>query len=325
MPAEPSGANTRTTMLVKQIRSETPRVVSLTLIDPSGAAVPQWEPGAHIELVLPSGIIRQYSLCGDDQHKTSYTIAVLHEPAGRGGSREVHNTALVGKELTVAGPRNHFALEPADEYLLIAGGIGITPILAMARALERTGKYWRAVYCGHHRNMAFVEELRGINPDRVSIIATDQRGRPDLRSLLGGLTPGTAVYCCGPPSLIADVSACCDQAGRQLTVRVERFVGDPAARPVSTGGDGPIEVELAISGSTITVPAEQTILDAVRAIRPDVPYSCEEGYCGSCETRVLHGIPDHRDEVLGAVERASNNAMMICVSRAKSDRLVLDL
>jgi ferredoxin-NADP reductase len=312
-------------MLVKQIRSETPRVVTLTLTDPGGGALPHWEPGAHIELVLPSGAIRQYSLCGDDQDKASYRIAVLHEGEGRGGSREVHTTALVGKDLAVRGPHNHFALGPAERYLLVAGGIGVTPILAMARGLERTGKAWRAVYCGHSGSMALSDELSAVNADRVTIVETDKQGRPDLAALIDGAAPGTAVYVCGPAPLIAAVRQLCEEADPPLPVRCERFAADPAARPADPTGDGPFEVEMARSGTTVTVAAGQTILDAVREVCPGVPFSCEEGYCGTCETRVLDGVPDHRDDVLSAVEHERSATMMICVGRSKTPRLTLDI
>ncbi|MFE4539986.1 PDR/VanB family oxidoreductase [Streptomyces scopuliridis] len=313
------------TLLVKQIRSESPHVVTLTLVDPAGRTLPPWEAGAHLDLVLPSGTIRQYSLCGDDQDRTSYTIAVQHEPAGRGGSHEVHTVPLVGKELTVRGPRNHFSLARSEQHFLIAGGIGITPILAMARALERAGQSWQLLYCGHRHNMPFVDALQDIDPERVTVVETDQRGRPAVRDLISRLPAGTAVYCCGPASLISDVKAASEATGNGLVVRVERFAADPESFPVRTDGDRPVEVELARTGTTITVPADRTILEAVREVRPDVPFSCEEGYCGSCETRVLGGTPDHRDEVLGTNEQGRDRTMMICVSRATSERLLLDL
>ncbi|MFB6931359.1 PDR/VanB family oxidoreductase [Streptomyces chartreusis] len=325
MPEATSEPGNAKTLLVKQIRSESPRVITLTLVDPAGEPFPPWEAGAHLDVELPSGTIRQYSLCGDNQDKTSYTIAVQHEPAGRGGSHEVHTAPLIGKELTVRGPRNHFPLISSEEHFLIAGGIGITPILAMARVLERTGQRWQVVYCGHRRDMPFIDELRNVNPHRVTIIETDQQGRPDVRAVINQLPSDTAVYCCGPASLISDISEACAETDKGLTLRVERFTADPQSRPLQTDGDTSIEVELAQSGTVISVPADQTILEAVREIRPDVPFSCEEGYCGSCETRVLDGTPDHRDEVLGTNERGRDGTMMICVSRAKSQRLLLDL
>jgi ferredoxin-NADP reductase len=321
---ETSPLNAGTPLLVKQVRSETPDVVTLTLVDPGGGPLPAWQPGAHLDLVLPSGITRQYSLCGDDLDKHSYTVAVLHEPDGRGGSREVHNTALVGKTLHARGPRNHFPLEPAPEYLLIAGGIGITPLLAMARQLERAQQSWRLLYLGR-REMPFVDQLRAINTDRLTVVRTDQSGRPDLEAALRELSAGTAVYCCGPPALITDVIRYAEKQSTELPVRFERFTANPDKPTQAAGEERPIIVELARSGCTVTVPPGQTILDAVRERHPDVPSSCEEGFCGTCETRVLSGIPDHRDDVLGPGEKQKNQTMMICISRAKSDRLRLDI
>ncbi|MEW2289463.1 PDR/VanB family oxidoreductase [Streptomyces sp. NPDC047841] len=313
------------TLLVKQVRAEAPQVVTLTLVDPAGGPLPPWEPGAHVELVLPSGLVRQYSLCGDDLDRTSYTVAVRHETGGRGGSREIHTSALVGRELAVRGPRNHFPLARAARHFLVAGGIGVTPVLAMARALQRSGQDWQVLYCGHHGDMPFVDELNGLDADRVTVVRTDRDGRPDIASLIGRLPEGTTVYCCGPPSLLTDVTKAAAAAGAGLEVRVERFSSSSEAPPGPAEGDHTFEVELARSGAVITVPAERSVLDAVRDVRPDVPFSCEEGYCGSCETRVVDGTPDHRDEVLGANEHARGSTMMICVSRAVSPRLVLDL
>ncbi|GEL20289.1 PDR/VanB family oxidoreductase [Pseudonocardia asaccharolytica] len=314
-----------TPMLVEQIRSESRNIVSVTLVDPDGQAVPAWEPGAHIELLLPSGRIRQYSLCGDDQDKTSLTVAVLHEPAGRGGSREVHTTALVGSQIGVRGPRNNFRLAQAHQHLLIAGGIGVTPIVAMARALERAGADWRLVYLGRSGEMAFMAELRDINPGRADIVETDRSGRPDLAASIAGLHSGTAVYCCGPASLLADATRLCELAPADLILRTERFAAASSPGPAAVAGDESIEVELARTGQTVTVAPDRSILESVRDVRPDVPSSCEEGYCGTCETRVLEGTPNHRDDVLGAAEREKGDTMMICVSRAHTPRLLLDL
>lgn len=325
MPDERTGPEAWRSMLVKQVRSEAPRVLSLTLVDPAGGPVAAWKPGAHIDVALPSETVRQYSLCGDDQDPTSYTVAVLYEPEGRGASREVHTTAMVGRTVEVRGPRNHFPLAAADRHYLIAGGIGITPVLAMARALEREGRRWHVLYCGRKADMAFTAELLAVNAGRVSIVETDEEGRPDVQRLIGALPPDTAVYCCGPASLIADVSTACEQAENGLVLRYERFAAAPVPAAAGNAEDRPVEVRLAKSEKTITVPAGRTILDAVREIRPDVPFSCEEGYCGTCETRVLDGTPDHRDEVLSSAEHKQNHTMMICVSRAESGALVLDL
>jgi ferredoxin len=172
--------------------------------------------------------------------------------------------------------------------------------------------------------MAFADELREINPSRVTITATDRHGRPDLAALIADAPAGAAVYCCGPPGLLADVTRYCERRS-DVALLTERFTADPAAPPIYGEHARPINVELAVTGAKIVVPADQTILEAIRDVRPDVPFSCEEGYCGTCETRVLDGVPEHRDSVLGTVEREGNTRMMICVSRAKTDHLTLDI
>lgn len=311
-------------MVVKHVRHESHRVISLTLDDPGGGPVPEWEPGAHIDLFLPSGRVRQYSLCGDAAETETLTIAVRHEPEGRGGSHELHTIAAVGTQLHIRGPRNQFSLAQVDNHLLIAGGIGVTPILPMVRELERRRQDWHAVYCGRYDNMPFVDELRATDPRRVTIRAPDHDGRPDLAAMIAGLPRGAAVYCCGPPTLLAEVATHCARRA-DLILRTERFTADPTVPAIDLDGGRPIEVELAVSGTRITVPVGRTILEALRDIRPDIPFSCEEGYCGTCETRVLDGTPEHRDTVLDAAERAANKKMMICVSRAKSQHLTLDL
>ncbi|MER6784756.1 PDR/VanB family oxidoreductase [Streptomyces sp. NPDC000658] len=272
-----------------------------------GTGLPRWEPGAHLDLVLPSGRVRQYSLCGDPRDAASYTVAARLVPDGRGGSREVHEQVREGMRIEVRGPRNRFPLVAAPSYLFVAGGIGITPILPMLRSLPE-GVAWRLVYAGRTRaSMPFLEELAAFGPDRVSVV----EGRPDLDAALADLPEATAVYCCGPEGLMAAVRA------RAPRVRLERF----AAR---AAGDGdPFEVELRRSGRTLTVPTGSTVLAAVRAELPDTAYSCEQGFCGTCRQRVLAGEVEHRDELLTDAERG--DSMLICVSRARSGRLVLDM
>ncbi|WP_333739092.1 PDR/VanB family oxidoreductase [Streptomyces sp. IBSBF 2806] len=272
-----------------------------------GTGLPRWEPGAHLDVVLPSGLVRQYSLCGDPLDATSYTVAARLAPDGRGGSREVHEQVREGTEVEVRGPRNRFPLVPAPSYLFVAGGIGITPILPMLRSLPE-GVGWRLVYAGRTRaSMPFLEELAAFGEDRVTVV----EGRPDLDVSLAGLPEATAVYCCGPEGLMAAVRA------RAPQVRLERF----AARAV--GGGAPFEVELRRSGRTLTVPTDSTLLAAVRSELPDTVYSCEQGFCGTCRQRVLAGEVDHRDELLTDAER--DDSMLICVSRARGERLVLDM
>jgi ferredoxin-NADP reductase len=285
-------------------------VVRLTLRSPDGGSLPPWEPGAHLDLVLP-GFVRQYSLCGDPSDASAYQVAVLREPDGRGGSAYLHSLH-VGDRVEVAGPRNHFPLVAAERYLFIAGGIGITPILPM---LDRAGPDWQLVYGGRTRSsMAFTAEL-SVHGDRVSFRPQDEHGLLDLPALLAAAKPGTAVYCCGPEPLLAAVEAL-----GPADLHVERFTALP--------DDGPrtaFEVELAGSGRVLPVPADRSILEVVEEAGVQVLSSCREGTCGTCETGVLGGEPDHRDSVLTAEERAENEVMMLCVSRACSPRLVLDL
>ncbi|UXX93113.1 PDR/VanB family oxidoreductase [Streptomyces sp. AD2-2] len=285
-------------------------VVQLRL---EGADLPRWEPGAHIDLVLPSGLVRQYSLCGDPADTSSYTVATRLVEDGRGGSREVHEQVWEGTELEVRGPRNRFPLIDAPSYVFVVGGIGITPVLPMLRALPE-GADWRLVYAGRTPDsMPFLEELAEFGTDRVTVMSGR---RPELDALLAELPEGAVVYCCGPEGLMAAV------AERFPDVRLERFA--PRAQlGGGTRGDTAFEVELRRSGRTLTVPADSTVLAAVRAELPDTLYSCEQGFCGTCQQRVVEGEVEHRDELLTDAER--DDSMLICVSRARGERIVLDM
>ncbi|WP_327716702.1 PDR/VanB family oxidoreductase [Streptomyces sp. NBC_00490] len=275
-------------------------VVQLRL---EGRDLPRWEPGAHLDLVLPSGLVRQYSLCGDPADTSSYTVATRLVADGRGGSREVHEQVAEGMELEVRGPRNRFPLVEASSYVFVAGGIGITPILPMLRALPE-GAEWRLLYCGRSReSMPFLAELEEL--DQVTVVA----GVPELGAL--DVPEGAAVYCCGPEGLMAAVEE------RFPRVRLERFT------PRATAPGAAFEVELRRSGRTLAVPADSSVLAAVRRELPDTLYSCEQGFCGTCRQRVLEGEVDHRDELLTDAER--DDSMLICVSRARSERIVLDM
>ncbi|WP_326834143.1 PDR/VanB family oxidoreductase [Amycolatopsis rhabdoformis] len=290
-------------------------VVRLTLRHPAGAEMPAWAPGAHVDLVLGPDLVRQYSLCGDPADRSVLQVAVLHEPAGRGGSTFVHGLTG-GERLRLRGPRNHFALEPAPRYLFVAGGIGITPIVPMLAAAEAAGAEWRLLYGGRTRaSMAFVEELRSMYGDRVEVVPQDERGLLDLDAALAS-APDAAVYCCGPEPLLAAMEQRCAPGSLHL----ERFTAKPDTEPKAA-----FEVELAQSGRTLVVPADRSILSVVEESGVPVLSSCQEGTCGTCETGVLDGVPDHRDAVLTAAEREAGDVMMICVSRCAGSRLVLDL
>nr|WP_206025244.1 PDR/VanB family oxidoreductase [Micromonospora zingiberis] len=300
-----------------QVASE---VVAINLGRPDGGDLPEWTPGAHVDLVLGPELVRQYSLCGDPADRSMLRIAVQREPDGRGGSRLVHDRLRPGATVRVRGPRNNFVLVPAPRYLFIAGGIGITPISPMVAAADAAGADWRLVYGGRSRaTMAFAAALREKYGDRVSLCPQDETGLLDLPGLLGRPDAGL-VYCCGPEALVKAVEQHCS-GWPPGGLHVERFT------PVDRAGDGDttIEVELASSGRTLTVPPGTPILQAVEEAGVQVLSSCREGTCGTCETTVLGGVPEHRDSLLTEEERAAGDTMMICVSRARTPRLVLDL
>ncbi|MFE3899322.1 PDR/VanB family oxidoreductase [Streptomyces sp. NPDC059153] len=284
-----------------------------------GPGLPAWQPGAHLDLLLPSGLVRQYSLCGNPVDPDTYTIATRLVEDGRGGSREVHDRLHEGEEIEVRAPRNRFPLVEAPAYLFVAGGIGITPILPMLRSVAASGADWRLLYGGRSRaTMPFLDEIEklGAEGDRVTIVPGDEAGHPDTVVALADTAEGTAVYCCGPEPLMDAVTAALPP-GR--TLHLERFT----AATASSADSGPFEVELRRSGRTVRVAAGQSVLAAVREELPYVSYSCEQGFCGTCQQRVLEGEIDHRDELLTDSER--DDSMLICVSRCRGERLVLDL
>ncbi|WP_067458159.1 PDR/VanB family oxidoreductase [Actinomadura macra] len=320
-------------LTVKQIRWESDGVVSLTLVDPSGSELPAWEPGAHVEAHLPTGLVRHYSLCGSVDDPTCYRVAVLRDRRSRGGSRFVHEDLRVGARLDIRGPRNRFPFTPAARVEFVAGGIGITPILPMVREAVRRDLDWRLWYGGRTRSaMAFVDELCALDTGRVRLFPADRDAFIDLDAALGRPADDTAVYCCGPESLLRSVQDRC--AGwPEGALHYERFVAprtaeDPAARGVQTAAGDGTDVFVVVadsSGAEVKVPAGRSILEALEDANVAAPFSCREGICGTCEVRVLEGIPDHRDLVLSDDERRTGNSMMICVSRARSPRLVIEL
>ncbi len=295
-------------------------VVVLDLTDPAGAELPPWTPGAHVDLRLAEGLTRQYSLCGDPADRATWRIGVLREPGGRGGSAHVHDALPTGADVEVDGPRNHFPLVPAPGYIFVAGGIGITPILPMIAAAEAAGADWELHYGGRsRRSMAFLGALRG--DARVTLHPQDEVGLIDLDRVLGVPRAGTLVYCCGPEPLLAAVERRC--AGwPEGTLHLERFTPREVGRPVR---DGAFEVELAVSGLTLSVPPDKSVLQVVEEAGVAPLSSCREGTCGTCETPVLSGTVDHRDSLLTAAERAANDTMFVCVSRAVSPKLILEL
>jgi ferredoxin-NADP reductase len=323
------GADFEGSVTVRSRQTVADGVVSLELApsSPDGEPLPPWQPGAHIDVVLPTGVTRQYSLCGPVDpagHSDRWRIAVLREPDGRGGSQWIHDHVSEGDELRVRGPRNNFPLRPAARYLFVGGGIGITPLLPMIAEAEAAGAEWSLLYGGRTRgSMAFLPELEGYG-ERVSVRPQDQYGLLDLVGFLSDPEPSALVYCCGPAGLIDAVEAYC-VGWPSGSLNVERFAAAAVEGPAEGAAEQPIEVELRASGVTLTVPPELSVLAAVEQAGVPVLSSCEEGICGSCETPVLDGEVDHRDSLLTEDERAANDTMLICVSRARGGHLVLDL
>jgi len=296
-------------------------VVTLTLTLAEGDPLPVWTPGAHIDLQLTDDLTRQYSLCGDPTDRSTWRIGVLRELAGRGGSAYVHDELAPGTTLAVSAPRNNFELDPAPKYLFIAGGIGITPILPMIAEAARSGADWTLLYGGRTRaSMAFTEELAQYG-DRVLLRPQDEHGLLDLAAYLGRVQHGTLIYACGPEPMLKAVAEASDHWPPNA-LHVERFTPIALAEPVR--GES-FEVVLARSGLTITIEPGRSILETVEAAGVNVLSSCREGTCGTCETDVIDGLPEHRDSLLTEAERQSNETMFICVSRCLGTQLTLDL
>jgi len=296
-------------------------VVLVRLTHPDELRLPDWSPGAHIDIILPDGTARQYSLCGDRDDCASYSIGVLREVDGRGGSAYIHDELTVGDLVEVGGPRNNFRVVPSESYTFIAGGIGITPILAMIQQAEEVGADWRLLYGGRQRSsMAFLDRLAQYGR-RVAICPQDECGLLDLASFTSGLSADARVYACGPAPLLAALERIAADWPPGM-LRTERFVADEMPPPVRSTA---FELELARSGQVVTVEPDASVLDALAAVGHPILSSCRRGLCGTCETAVLAGEIDHRDTILDDAERSAGDCMMTCVSRASSDRLVLDL
>ena len=309
-------------MLVESVDHVARDVVALTLVDPDGDTLPPWTPGAHVDLILGSDLVRQYSLCSSPSDSRTIRVGILKSPDSRGGSIFIHEKLTPGSTVRVRGPRNHFPLVGAPRYLFIAGGIGITPMLPMMAEASAAGADWRLVYGGRSReSMGFVDELAEYG-DRVTLVPQDEAGLPDLDALLGTPQPDTLVYCCGPEPLLQAVEQRC-ATWPPGALHFERF----AAKKIEGDGaeDRPFELLLARSGITVTVPADKTTLEVVQEAGISVLASCQEGICGTCEQIVVEGEVDHRDSILDDDEREANETMMICVSRSRSESLTLDL
>lgn len=295
--------------------------VAVLELGPTGPALPAWEPGAHVDVLLPDAVVRQYSLCSPAGSAT-WRIAVLREDAGRGGSVALHRVARPGATLALAGPRNHFRFAPpaGAPVLLIAGGIGVTPLLPMAEAAAVAGADYALHVAGHPDRLPFAEELAARHGDRLVLHLAGRDPRLDVAALLREAAPGTVVYCCGPARLLAAVEA--EAAAAGLDLHVEHFTPAELSEPAPATS---FEVEFSGSGVTATVPPDRSILAVAEEHGIFVLSSCQAGTCGTCETTVLEGEVDHRDSILTPAERERGDLMYVCVSRARSARLVVDL
>ena len=305
----------RQTAVVTKRELVAPDVVALTLADPDGGLLPSWTPGAHIDVALPSGRRRQYSLCGPPGRRTDYRIAVRRIADGGGGSIEMHEIFDVGDTLVFEGPRNAFYLGSAErDALFVIGGIGVTPILPMIQVAQQRGIAWRAIYTGRSREyMPFLNEVRSIAPDRVIVWADDEHGRmATVGELLADAGPTTAVYVCGPAGMLDAVRVARDEHA-EAPLHYERF----SPPPVIDGAS--FELELARSNRTLIVPANRSALAVMLDHNPMTPYSCQQGYCGTCKVKVLAGQVDHRGRTL-----VGDGEMLVCMSRAKGERLVIE-
>ncbi|MCX5044330.1 PDR/VanB family oxidoreductase [Aldersonia sp. NBC_00410] len=304
-------------VVVDRIEDVAEGVAALTMSAPSGAELPRWRPGSHVDVFLPSGLQRRYSLCGDLRDRTHYRIAVRHLPDGA-GSTEIHRAIEPGMPLRLRGPRNAFEFVDAPAYLFIAGGIGITPILPMARAAALAGARWHLVYLGRSRaTMPFLDELVAMGPESVTIRPDDEYGAPEIEALLGMAESGAAVYVCGPPPVLERAQLHAFTANPSGSLHTERF----SAATVLDGAE--FDLVLARSGTTIRVGADEPALAAIRRAVPGAAYSCRQGFCGTCRVAVLAGEVDHRDRTLTDSERSTH--MLSCVSRAAGKSLTLDL
>lgn len=298
-------------------------VMELELSTTDGTPLAPWSPGAHIDVDLGEGVLRQYSLTGCATDMRHYRIAILREASGRGGSVKAHQLQA-GDSLGTSLPRNHFELQAAASYLFIAGGIGITPIAAMIEQAEAAGAAWTLAYGGRNRaSMAYAAQLQQRFGDKVTLYPQDECGHLPLADLFAARGVGALVYCCGPDPLLRAIEACAADWQDPQSLHLERFAAKEIAPPVA--GERGFEIYCARSDMTLHVPADRTILEVLEEAGIEVMVSCCSGTCGTCETAVLDGIPDHRDSVLTQSEQAAGKSILVCVSRALSDRLTLDL
>jgi tetrachlorobenzoquinone reductase len=320
-PASASQSREQTLQVrVRALIWEAPGVLSLQLAAPDGSPLPPFAPGAHIDLRLPDGTLRQYSLCGNPSDTSHYRLGIRAVSGGL-SSGFIHRKLRPGELLSISAPRNHFPLVEAVSYLFIAGGIGITPLIPMMRQAYAKARPWTLIYCNRRTEDApFLAEIKTLGGE-ISLHASEAGTRLNVASRLATVRKNTLVYCCGPERLMTAVEQA-TTAWPQDSIHFEWFT--PRSRPADETS-GSFEVVCQRSGLTLTVPPGQSVLAALTEAGIEIPRSCEQGVCGTCEARLISGEVDHRDSILSAAERAANRSMMVCVSRARSGRLVLDI
>ncbi|MET0268455.1 MAG: PDR/VanB family oxidoreductase [Duganella sp.] len=316
------------TVRVAQRTREADDICSYELVSEDGSELPPFTAGAHIDVHLGPGLVRQYSLCNAPHERHRYLIGVLRDPASRGGSQAMHDTVQAESRLQISAPKNHFALVDAPRSLLLAGGIGVTPILAMAEALSAQGAPFAMHYCARTpERMAFRERIAAsafAEQVQCHFDSGAAEQKLDLPALLAGLDRASHIYFCGPAGFIEHVkAAAAAQQWPASQLHLEYFAGADAAQ--AEQGDQPFEVKLASSGASYTIPVGVSVMKVLQDAGVFVPASCEQGVCGTCLTRVLDGVPDHRDLYQTEEEQAANDQFTPCCSRAKTPMLLIDL
>jgi len=312
---------------VERRHAEAEDICSYELVSADGAALPAFTAGAHIDVHVAPGLVRQYSLCNPPHERHRYLIGVLRDPSSRGGSKGMHDDVRAGATLQISEPKNHFPLADAEQSLLLAGGIGVTPILAMAEALSARGAAFQMHYCARSPERTAFRQRIADAPFASQVHfhydSGDAAQKLDLPALLAQLDRKTHIYLCGPAGFIDHVKATAkaqDWPHDQLHLEYFGASAAPAAE-----GDQPFEVKLASSGKVYAIPAGTTVLRVLNDAGVFIPASCEQGVCGTCLTRVLDGVPDHRDLYLEESEQAANDQFTPCCSRSKTPTLLLDL
>lgn len=311
------------TAVVRSFRIEAINIVSIELEPVKGEHFESFTAGSHIDLHLPNGLVRSYSLMNSPDQKDVYKLGILLDPNSQGGSAYIHHELSVGQTLTISKPRNNFPLDEGQHHsVLVAGGIGITPIYCMLIRLLALGHSVELIYCARSRiEAAYIPELEALNVKITWHFDEEDNGMPNLASYLAGLNKTAHFYCCGPSSMLESFEAACQKLG-YVNHHVEYF---QAKQSITPAAQHEYVVELAKSGLTLDVPADTSLLAVIENAGVLVNTACREGICGACTTKVLEGIPDHQDSVLSPKQQAKNDVMMVCVSGCKSKKLVLDL